>query len=103
MGKQLRGMQSVASGLHVMTDQMLQKEGIPFPPSPEVVSRIWGQKPPRGLTTSTIIPHIEPEKTFEEKTYDITNYQEAICTLLCTLCLSGWTSTKIHLGEDEMT
>merc|ERR1712012_65350 len=98
--KQLRSMQATAVGLDVMAGQILEKDGIQSPPSAQVMNQIFPNQKPRALTHEQK-PHIEPDKEFDAKTYDVTNYPSAIIGCLCCPC-AGWTKQTIELHPEEL-
>jgi len=98
--KQLRGMQATAVGLDVMAELVLQKEGMQYPPSPQVMDQIFGGQKPRALT-HTQSPNIEPDKEFGSKVYSVTNLPSAIIRCLCCPC-AGWTTETLELLPDEI-
>lgn len=97
--KQLRKMQATSAGAEVMADLLIKKENIQFPPSPETIQAVWGGSVPRGLTVNTQ-GHIEPDKEFQTKTYDVTNKFLACSSFV--RCM-GCHSTTLELDGDELT
>merc|ERR1740121_1242095 len=67
------------------------------------MAQVWGQNRPRGLALGSEVVHIEPEKEFETKDYDVTNYPECCCIFLCTCGTACCTKTNLELGSDELT
>jgi len=96
--KQLRNMQGTAVGLDLLAEDILKREAIMYPPSTEEMNRVFDNKPPKVLTSQGGQVHVEPDQEFENKSYDVTNYPESICNLLC----AGWRTRKIDLTPDEM-
>lgn len=99
--KQLRSMQTTAMAMDVMADLMLKKEGIQYPPTPEVMNQVFGDRKPRALSHEQK-PHIEPHKEFENKAYSVTNYIALCMGCVCCPCC-GPTTSKLDLSPDEMT
>merc|ERR550514_1240708 len=67
------------------------------------MNKIWSGRPPRAITAPAAVPHIEAEKDFDVKEYDITNIPECICNCLCSCGLAGCRRVKLTLDKDEMT
>eukprot|EP00976_Prorocentrum_cordatum_P015950 319653-Prorocentrum_minimum.AAC.1 len=63
--------------------------------------QVFGPVPPRVLTKPPKPPHVEANKEFEEKEYDVTNFCERACTCFCTLGLAGPCATRKLLLEKE--
>lgn len=100
--KQLTRMQTVALGLDIKGEFVCQKEGVLYPPSQETISQVFPHKVPRVLSSPPGNPHIDAEKEFETKEYDVTNYIECCCNILCTLGLAGPRWRKLTLNAEEM-
>lgn len=100
--KHLRDMQSTAVGVDIMADLVMKNQGIAYPPSPQVMQEAFQGTVPRALRASLGHPHIEPDKEFETRVFDVTNYVEGVCNLLCTCCMAGWRTSTMELGPDEM-
>jgi hypothetical protein len=100
---QLRSMQGTAAGLNVMMDMLLDKDGISCPPPQQDMDKIWaGGTKPYALRNQLSPPHIAPDKDFQTRKFNVTNYPEAICTCLCCPC-AGCTTRELDLGPDELT
>lgn len=98
--KQLRSMQATAAGLDVMAELILQKEGMPYPPSPQLMDEIFPGQKPRALTHKQN-PNIAPDKEFGSKKYNVTNLPSSICGCLFCPC-AGWTTQYVELVPDEI-
>mmetsp|Transcript_48891 Transcript_48891/g.116224 ORF Transcript_48891/g.116224 Transcript_48891/m.116224 type:complete len:727 (+) Transcript_48891:117-2297(+) len=101
--KQLESLQAACVDLGVQADIMLKQKNAQFPPTQEVMARIWGANPPGILSRDSEPPHLEPGKKFDTKDYDVTNYIDSCCNMCVTCCLAGPTTVKMQLGPDEVT
>eukprot|EP00928_Gymnodinium_smaydae_P029159 TRINITY_DN22035_c0_g1_i2.p1 TRINITY_DN22035_c0_g1~~TRINITY_DN22035_c0_g1_i2.p1 ORF type:complete len:699 (-),score=74.54 TRINITY_DN22035_c0_g1_i2:400-2421(-) len=100
--QQLRKMQANAVGLDIIAEQMCNKEGIQYPPTQETMAEVWKGKTPRGLTLGADHVHLEPDKEFEAKTYNVTNIPDCLCNFLCSCGLRGCLRNTLELGPDEV-
>lgn len=98
--KQLRSMQATAMSVDLMAEKLLQKEGIEYPPTPQVMDQVFPDKKPRALTHQQN-PQIEPHQDFDAKSYSVTNYIE--CCVGCLFCpCKGPATSTLELLPDEM-
>lgn len=97
--KQLEAMQSSIVDLNVQGSLICEKESVQYPPGQQVIDASFNGKRPRILDEP--IPHLEAAKPFDTKEYNVTNYQECCCQLLCCPCY-GPVSRQMTLGPEEM-
>jgi len=90
-------------GLDMLADKLCEAEKIALPPDQKMMAQVWGQNLPRGLEFGSEFVHIEPEKEFDTKNYDVTNFPESCCTFLFTCGTACCTKTNLELGSDELT
>jgi len=101
--KQLEKMMSATTVMGLKADLMMHKSGVQYPPNQEVMSRVYGPYPPRALTNPLNPPHLEANKDFEVKEYDVTNNCSRCCTCLCSCGMAGPCATRtLRLEKDEM-
>merc|ERR1712241_64154 len=96
-------MQANAVGLEMLAGKLCDSQGIACPPNQEMMSEVWGKNKPRGLALGSEVVHIEPDKEFEAKSYDVTNYPECCCIFLATCGTAFFNKTNLELGSDELT
>mmetsp|Transcript_37060 Transcript_37060/g.69643 ORF Transcript_37060/g.69643 Transcript_37060/m.69643 type:complete len:520 (+) Transcript_37060:2-1561(+) len=99
--KQLEWMSSSAIELDIKSDLWLHSRSLQFPPNPQIIQRMYGSNPPRALTSSPGAPHLQPSKSFEVKSFDVTNTCNQICCCMFSLGLAGCVKTTLVLEEEE--
>jgi hypothetical protein len=98
--RQLRGMQSHSVAVDVMTEMLLNKAGVQYPPAPETMGQIFPAGAPRGLV-QVQAPTIKPYTEFETKTYNVANYFD-VCGSFVTGPCFGCKSQTLELKDDEL-
>jgi hypothetical protein len=98
--RQLKRMQTTSLALNLRGTLMAEEKGIQYPPSQEVMSKLFRGRVPEALRSS-VPPHVEPDKEFETRTYSVTNYIEACATCVCTPW-SGPVTRRLELDAEEM-
>merc|ERR1719188_850588 len=99
--RQLKRMQTTSVALNLRGSLMAEKKGIQYPPSQEVMSKLFRGRVPEALR-SPAPSHVEPDKEFQTKTYSVTNYIEALVCCIASLGLRGLVTRTLELDAEEM-